>query len=102
MRPASSLAEERREPTRPQTLAGLTFVLTGALERFTRDEAGAALKELGAKVVGQREQEDVVRGGRRGRGQQVRQGGRARRADPRRGRLGRIIESGEAPTGESR
>jgi DNA ligase (NAD+) len=27
-------------------------VLTGALERFTRDEAGAALKALGAKVAG--------------------------------------------------
>ncbi|NTU71701.1 MAG: NAD-dependent DNA ligase LigA [Coriobacteriia bacterium] len=46
------LAEQRREPTRPQTLAGMTFVLTGALSRFTRDEAGAALKELGAKVSG--------------------------------------------------
>lgn len=38
-------------PTREQTLAGLTFVLTGALERFTRDEAGAELKALGAKVA---------------------------------------------------
>lgn len=47
-----SMAQERREPTRPQTLEGYTFVLTGALERFTRDEAGAALKELGAKVAG--------------------------------------------------
>jgi len=46
-----SLAEERREPERPQTLAGMTFVLTGALERYTRDEAGAALKALGAKVA---------------------------------------------------
>ena len=46
------LAEERREPERPQTLAGLTFVLTGALSQFTRDEAGAALKALGAKVSG--------------------------------------------------
>lgn len=46
------LAEERRQPLRPQTLARLTFVLTGALSRFTRDEAGAALKELGAKVSG--------------------------------------------------
>jgi len=45
-----SLAEERPEPTRPQTLAGLSFVLTGALERYTREEATAALKELGAKV----------------------------------------------------
>jgi DNA ligase (NAD+) len=46
------LAEERKAPERPQTLAGLTFVLTGALSRFTRDEAGAALKALGAKVSG--------------------------------------------------
>ncbi len=46
------LAEERTERSRAQTLAGLTFVLTGALARFTRDEAGAALKELGAKVTG--------------------------------------------------
>jgi DNA ligase (NAD+) len=46
------LEQERTEPARPQTLAGLTFVLTGALENHTRDEAGAALKELGAKVSG--------------------------------------------------
>ncbi|MHB9002917.1 MAG: NAD-dependent DNA ligase LigA [Coriobacteriia bacterium] len=46
------LAQERSGPTRPQTLAGLTFVLTGALESLTRDQAGAALKELGAKVAG--------------------------------------------------
>ena len=37
---------------RPQTLAGLTFVLTGALQTLTRDEAGAQLKALGAKVTG--------------------------------------------------
>jgi DNA ligase (NAD+) len=34
----------------PATLAGLTFVLTGGLERFTRDEATASLKARGAKV----------------------------------------------------
>ncbi|WP_253201013.1 NAD-dependent DNA ligase LigA [Collinsella sp. zg1085] len=34
-----------------QPLAGLTFVLTGTLERRNRDEAGAALKALGAKVT---------------------------------------------------
>jgi DNA ligase (NAD+) len=45
-------AEERVAPARPQTLAGTTWVLTGALERYTRDEAGAALKALGAKVAG--------------------------------------------------
>jgi DNA ligase (NAD+) len=36
----------------PATLAGLTFVLTGGLERFTREEASARLKALGAKVSG--------------------------------------------------
>ena len=35
-----------------QPLVGLTFVLTGTLELRTRDEAGAALKALGAKVTG--------------------------------------------------
>lgn len=47
-----SMADARTVPDRPQTLSGLTFVLTGALERFTRDEAGEALKSLGAKVAG--------------------------------------------------
>ena len=46
------LEEERKAPEREQTLAGLTFVLTGALERFTREEAGERLKALGAKVTG--------------------------------------------------
>ncbi len=46
------LTEEVAEPERAQTLAGLTFVLTGTLEGHTRDEAGAALKALGAKVSG--------------------------------------------------
>lgn len=35
-----------------QPLVGLTFVLTGTLVNRTRDEAGAALKVLGAKVSG--------------------------------------------------
>ena len=47
-----ALEEERAEPERPQTLAGLTFVLTGTLGRRTRDEAKAALQALGAKVTG--------------------------------------------------
>ena len=47
------MSDEGRMPAaRPATLAGLTFVLTGGLERFTRDEASAALKEWGAKVSG--------------------------------------------------
>ena len=38
----------------PQTLEGLTFVLTGSLTQsgMKRDEAGAALKARGAKVSG--------------------------------------------------
>ena len=31
-------------------LTGKTYVITGTLEAFTRDEAAAALEELGAKV----------------------------------------------------
>ncbi|MEV4381460.1 NAD-dependent DNA ligase LigA [Streptosporangium sp. NPDC049644] len=34
----------------PQTLAGLTFVVTGTLADFTRDEAGEALAARGGKV----------------------------------------------------
>ncbi len=44
--------EGRIAEARPATLAGLTFVLTGGLERYTRDEATAQLKEWGAKVSG--------------------------------------------------
>ena len=51
-----ALADEAGEPGEqlPQTLAGLTFVLTGSLVEsgMTRDEAGAALKARGAKVSG--------------------------------------------------
>jgi DNA ligase (NAD+) len=45
---------EEQEPAEvvPQTLAGLTFVLTGTLENFKRKAAGDALKAFGAKVSG--------------------------------------------------
>ena len=47
------LSEERAiAEDAPQPLAGLTFVLTGSLEKFTRKAAGDALKALGAKVTG--------------------------------------------------
>jgi DNA ligase (NAD+) len=38
-------------PTEEQTLEGLTVVLTGGLEGFTREEAQAALEARGAKVT---------------------------------------------------
>lgn len=47
-----SLEEEIGEPERPQTLSGLTFVLTGSLQGFTREQAGEQLKAFGAKVSG--------------------------------------------------
>lgn len=47
-----ALEEEQAGDAAPQTLAGLTFVLTGTLERHTRDEAKAALQAFGAKVSG--------------------------------------------------
>ena len=51
-----TMAEEAMEPGEavPQVLAGLTFVLTGTLAAsgMTRDEAGARLKAMGAKVSG--------------------------------------------------
>lgn len=54
-RTAARVAEETgvdAELAAGQPLAGLTFVLTGTLENRTRDEAGEALKALGAKVSG--------------------------------------------------
>jgi DNA ligase (NAD+) len=45
-------ADEDTGPRREQTLAGTTWVLTGALDRLTRADATAELKELGAKVSG--------------------------------------------------
>lgn len=38
-------------PAREQTLAGLTVVLTGGLERFTREEAQAEIEVRGGKVT---------------------------------------------------
>lgn len=44
------MEEDVPATARPQNLAGLTFVLTGTLQRWTREEAGGLLKDLGAKV----------------------------------------------------
>ena len=49
---AGVVLEEERGEQVPQTLAGLTFVLTGTLERHKRDDAKAALQAFGAKVSG--------------------------------------------------
>ncbi len=41
---------ESKETVQKQTLAGITFVLTGTLTRFTRDQAKAMIEALGGKV----------------------------------------------------
>ena len=46
------MAEERRAPEAPGPLEGQTFVLTGALEEFTREEASAIIEGLGGRVSG--------------------------------------------------
>jgi DNA ligase (NAD+) len=45
-----SLADAGDRPSRPRTLEGLTFVITGTLANRTRSEAQADLKSLGARV----------------------------------------------------
>ncbi len=52
LRKAGVCFEGAQRSEKPQTLAGLTFVLTGTLARHTREEATQALKEYGAKVSG--------------------------------------------------
>ncbi|MCB1777541.1 MAG: NAD-dependent DNA ligase LigA, partial [Candidatus Competibacteraceae bacterium] len=44
--------EVERQPAAAQSLAGQTFVLTGALDTLTRDQAADRLRALGAKVSG--------------------------------------------------
>ena len=46
------LEEEVEESDQPQTLAGLTFVLTGTLASYKRSEAGKLLEAMGAMVTG--------------------------------------------------
>ncbi len=48
VRMEDEVPEDAPEPT----LRGITFVLTGSLERLTRDEASEQLKRFGAKVTG--------------------------------------------------
>lgn len=46
------LEEEVEEPDAPQTLAGLTFVLTGTFQNYKRTEAAKLLEAMGAKCTG--------------------------------------------------
>jgi DNA ligase (NAD+) len=44
------MREERSEPDAPQTLTGLSLVVTGTVEGYSRDDATAAIQARGGKV----------------------------------------------------
>jgi DNA ligase (NAD+) len=46
-----SMAGERQDTSAPRPLDGTTFVLTGTLKRYTRDQAGRIIEGLGGKVT---------------------------------------------------
>jgi DNA ligase (NAD+) len=46
----AEMREERSEPDAPQTLAGLSLVVTGTVEGYSRDDATAAIQARGGKV----------------------------------------------------
>ncbi len=51
-RAAGCLMRDEPKERRDQTLAGLSMVVTGALDGFTRDSAAAAITDRGGKVAG--------------------------------------------------
>ena len=94
------LEQERVANEREQTLEGLTFVLTGTLEKYSRTEAGNQLKALGAKVSGSvsKKTSYVVAG--------AAAGSKLTKAEQLgitvldEAALDRILETGQAPQGE--
>jgi DNA ligase (NAD+) len=51
-RAAGVRMEEERVDTGPRPLEGVTVVVTGSLERYSRDEATEKIQERGGKVTG--------------------------------------------------
>lgn len=83
-RAAGVRMHDERDASIPRTLEGLSIVVTGSLAGFSRDEAKEAIlaRRQGCWF---RVEEDRLRRRRRRARNQVRQGNRARRADPGRG-----------------
>ena len=78
-------------------LAGVTVVLTGTLEGYTRDEAAEAIQAQRRESVGVGLQKDQLRGRRRESGFEAGQGRLARRAGPGRGRAADLLADGPPP-----
>ncbi len=95
-----SLEEAAPTDEVPQTLAGLTFVLTGTLEKYGRADAGARLKAMGAKVAGSvsKKTSYVVAGANAGSKLDKAEALGVAVLDE--AALDRIFETGEAPAGE--
>ena len=51
VRGGRKLGQQGQRRLGPQPLAGLTVVITGSLEGYTRDSAAAAVTDLGGKVA---------------------------------------------------
>ncbi len=51
LRAAGLNLSEKSETEKPQSLVGLTFVLTGSFEHYTRDEASEIIKSYGGKAA---------------------------------------------------
>ncbi len=93
----AGLTFKGKKKQRATTLAGKTFVLTGTLERHTRDEAKKLIEDAGGNVVRLGEQEDGLRGcGKRSR-IEARQGARVGSAGDWRKRDGRTGERIDIP-----
>ncbi len=83
-RPASSSTEERVD-TGPRPLDGMTVVVTGTLDDFSRDEATAAITQPWRQGHRQRVEKDRFRRRRRHTRFEIRQSTDLEGADPRRG-----------------
>ena len=68
LRAAGLNFEAPKGDNQPKVLAGMSVVVTGTLEGFSREEAEAAIKARGGKSPGSVSEEDDGRGGGRGPG----------------------------------
>ena len=78
---AAGVSFESKEQIVDHRFAGKTFVLTGALEHFSRDEAGAIIERFGGKTSSSVSKKDVLSAGRGEHRVQVPEGAHARHAD---------------------
>ena len=84
---AAGVSFESGEERKDNRFEGKTFVLTGTLDSWTRDEAAAIIESYGGKTAGSVSKKDQLRPRRRERGLEADQGRGAGRRGDRRGAL---------------